>query len=73
MTMSRSLGHVVHQLVADVEFARGDLLQARHHAQRGGFAAARRADQYDELIIRDLKVEIVDCRDLVLRGTTDSL
>jgi hypothetical protein len=51
-------GNVVHQLVADVQLALGDLLQAGDHAQRGGLAAAGGADEDDEFLIGDLQVEI---------------
>ena len=52
-------GHVVHQLAVDVQLARADLLQTRHHAQRGGFAAARRADEDDELAVGNVEVEFL--------------
>ena len=51
-------GHVVDQLVADVELALADLLEPRDHAQGGGFAATGRADEDDELLVVDLEVEI---------------
>src|SRR5215471_21737477 len=37
-----------------------DLLQARNRAQRGGLAAAGRADQDHELAVADLQAEVVD-------------
>jgi hypothetical protein len=37
-----------------------DILQPRDHAHRRGLAAARRAEQDQELAVRDGQVEIVD-------------
>src|SRR5690606_17562218 len=52
--------HVVDDLVADVEPTVGDLLEPGDHAQRGGLAAPRRADEDDELAVLDLHVEVLD-------------
>ena len=63
MAMSRSFGgDVVDDAVADVQVAAGDLLQPGDHAQGGALAAARRADQHQELLVADLNVEVVDRR-----------
>ena len=51
---------VVDHAVADLELALGDVLEAGDHAQRGRLAAARRADEDQELLVLDLEVEIVD-------------
>ena len=51
-------GNVVDQTAADVHLALGDLLQAGDHAQGGGLAAARGADEDDEFLILDLQVEV---------------
>ena len=51
-------GHVVHQAVANIQLALGDILQAGNHAQRGRFAAAGRAYQNDEFLIGNFQVEI---------------
>ncbi len=51
--------HVVHQLAVDVELPGGDLLQAGDHAQGGGLAAARRADQHHELLVVDRDAAII--------------
>ena len=52
--MSRSFGgSVVDHAVADGDLAGGDVFQPRDHAQQGGLAAARRADQHDELAVID--------------------
>jgi len=53
-------GLVVDDLAVDLQLALGDVLQARHHVQGGGLPAARRADQDDELTVRDVQVEVVD-------------
>ena len=55
---------VVYDLVADSQLAARDLLQTRNHAERRGFAAARRADQNNELFIVNFQVEVVDDLDV---------
>ena len=68
MAISRSLrGHVVHQTVANVQFAVRDLLQTGHHAEGRGLAAAGRADQNDELMVRDLQAEVLNRDDALVR------
>jgi len=52
-------GHVVHQLAVDIQLALAYLLQAGHHAQGGGLAAAGGAYQHDELLVRYLQVELL--------------
>ena len=51
--------NVVHQLAVNIQLAAGDLLQPGDHAQGGGFTAAGRADQHNELIVLDLQVEVM--------------
>ena len=51
--------HIVHDATVDLERARGDVLQACDHAQRSRFAATRRSDKDDELLVGDLEVEIL--------------
>jgi hypothetical protein len=46
--------------LADVDRAGGDLLEAADHPQRRGLAAARRAEQGEELAVLDGKRQIVD-------------
>ena len=46
---------------ADPKAAAGDVLQSRDHSQRGGFAAAGRPDEDQELAVLDLEVQLVDC------------
>ena len=50
---------VVDQPVADPDIAAGDVLQPRDHAQRGGLAAAGRADQGHELLVGDLEIDVL--------------
>ena len=59
-------GHVVHELAVDVQLAGGDLLQAGHHAQRGGLTAAGRANKHNELAVGDVEVEVLDGEDAAL-------
>ena len=51
-------GDIVDQAAADVHLALGDLLQTGDHAQGGGLTAARGADEDDELLVLNLKVEV---------------
>ena len=56
MAMSRSIGgSSLTIVVADHDVALGDRLEPRDHAQRRRLAAARRADQHDELLVLDLE------------------
>ena len=43
----------------DPNFTRGDLLQARNHAQQSGLAAARWADQYRERAVLNIDIYAV--------------
>jgi hypothetical protein len=47
---------IVHHAPADGHLALGDFLQPRDHAQDRGLAAARGADEHDELAVRDLEI-----------------
>ena len=49
--------HVVHDVAADRDVAAGDLLEAGDHAQGRALAAARGADQHDELLVGDVEVD----------------
>ena len=51
---------VVDPLAADDDVAAGDILEPGDHAQQGRLAAARRADEDDELAFRDLEVDALD-------------
>ena len=50
----------VDHLAVDGDVAGGDLLEAGEHAQQGGLAAARGADQHDELAVGDVDRYAVD-------------
>ena len=50
--------HVVHQTVADVQFAFRNLFKTRDHTERRGLAAAGRTDQNDELLVLDIQAEV---------------
>ena len=53
-------GHVIDQLAVDVQFAVGNILESRNHAQGRGFAAARRPDQHDELLVLNVQVHVMN-------------
>ena len=53
-------GTYVTSLPCEQDAARGRLLEAGDHAQRRRLAAARRAEQREELALADPQVEIVD-------------
>ena len=61
----RSFGlDVVDDPVADPDRALGRVLEPGDHPQRGGLAAARRAEQHEELPVVDLEREVVDGDDV---------
>ena len=62
---------VIHQCAANGDIARGDFLQPSNHAERGGFAAARRPDQDDEFVVGDFKVNAFDCLNAAFIGLDD--
>jgi hypothetical protein len=51
---------VVHHLATDAQLAGADVLQAGDHVERRRLPAAGRADQDDELPVRDVQVEVID-------------
>ena len=58
MAMSRSFGgDVVDDALADRDLAGGDRLEPGDHGEQRRLAAARRADQHDELAGLDLEVD----------------
>ena len=59
-------GDIVHELAVDVQLALGDLLKTGDHAQRRGFAAAGGTDENDELLIRDVKIELLHRDDALI-------
>src|ERR1700759_580364 len=48
------------RFIVDADTARGRPLEARHDAQAGGLAAARRADDGNEFLLRDLEIDVVE-------------
>jgi hypothetical protein len=57
---------VVDHLAVDHDLAAGDLFQSGQHAQQRALAAARGADQHDELAIGDVEADAVDNLDLAV-------
>ena len=51
---------VLHRLAVDQDVALVDRLQAGDGAQRRRLAAARLAEQHDELVVLDLQVQVLD-------------
>ena len=66
-------GHLVDHPVVDADLAAGDLLQASHHPQSGGLAAARRPHQHQQLAVGDLQVEAADGREPVRVHLVDAV
>ena len=58
---------VIDQAIADADLAAAHVLEARDHAQGGRLAAARRADQHDELAVADRDVDAVHDLELAER------
>jgi hypothetical protein len=50
---------IVDQALADADFAARYLLQTGNHAQQGRLSAAGRADQHDELPVRNIDADAV--------------
>ena len=53
----------VDDLAADNDFAGGRRFQTRNHAQRGGLAAAGRAEQGDEAAVGDIQIQVLNGRE----------
>ncbi len=58
-------GDIVDHLVAYINLALASIFQACYHAQDSALAAAGRTDQYKELFVLDIKVNVVDNLDFV--------
>ena len=52
--------HIIHPLSAEVKVAVGDGFEARDHAERGGFPAARRTQENDPFPFADFKIQFLD-------------
>jgi hypothetical protein len=59
MAMSRSPGSSLLTTRRRWDLALRDRLQPRDHAQDRGLAAARGADEHDELAVRDVEIDAV--------------
>ena len=69
--VARARRQVVHDAVADLDLAVGDLLETGDHAQGGRLAAAGRADEHDELAVLDVEVQVGDGAVAVAVGLGD--
>ena len=49
-----------HIAITDVDLAVGGFLKPRDHPQKGGLAAARRADKHTEFAVLDVQIHTVD-------------
>ena len=58
--------YIVHQFAIDIEFTFGDLLEPRNHSQGRGFSAAGRANEHDELLVFDVKVEFLNSNNTLI-------
>ncbi len=54
-----------HFLPEDLKTARRGDLKTRNHAERGGLTAARRSEQRKELAVANVKVDTVNCGDII--------
>ena len=52
--------HIVHNRAVNLQFAAGDLFEARNHPQQGRFATARGPDENDQLACLDIKVDMLE-------------
>ena len=65
--------YVVYQLAVNVQLAAGNVFQAGHHTQGGGFSASGRTYQDDEFFVVDRQVHIMDCSHLVVINFLETL
>ena len=59
-------GHIVHELAVNVQLALGNFLQAGHHTQGGGLAAAGGAYQDNKFLIGNIQVELLNCHNALI-------
>ena len=53
--------HIVYYFPVDNQLAGADVLQAGHHPQRGGFAAAGRPYKDDKFFILNIQIKVFHC------------
>jgi len=58
--VTRARFQIVHDRPADLDHAAADRLKPRHHAQKRGLAAARRADDHHEFAILHVDGDAMD-------------
>ena len=56
--------HIIHASIADIDVALTRLFQPCNHTQAGTLAAARWADQHQELFVLDIQVDVMNNLDL---------
>lgn len=61
-------GQIGNIVLAEENLAGGGLQKTADQIERGGFAAARGAEQADQLAVRDFEGEVVDCGDFLRAG-----
>ena len=54
-----------HFLTKDLETTRRGDLKTRNHAERGGLSTARWSEQRKEIAVADIKVDAVNCGDII--------
>ena len=64
---------IVDHLAVDRDLAAGDFFEAGEHAQQRALAAARGADEHDELAVDDVEADAMQHLDLVRIGLLDVL
>ena|SRR5437667_12447493 len=51
--------YIIHQSIADIEIALTHIFQPCYHTQASTLATTRRTDQYQELFVPDIKIDIM--------------
>ena len=52
--------HIIDNLTVNLQFAAGNFLQPRNHAQKRRLATARRADKNNQLAGLDIQIDILE-------------
>ena len=58
--------NIVDDIATDHDFAAGDVFKAGDHAQRRGFAAARRSDKNHEFVVGNIQIDTANSLDLIV-------